>query len=128
MRLQFFIARIFVGLAFGKLVWVLVAPKRVSRLNFQAGHQKLAEPDMASRIAIAIATALVGSIGVYLTTVEPESDPTVVSGTITAAAAKRAGAVVSLTHSDVGSANSVVRLPPTLPLNESVQVASFFVY
>jgi hypothetical protein len=128
MTLAFLISRSFVGLAFGKLIAAVVALKSLSRIDLQAGRREQTEPDMTSRIAIATATALVGSIGVYLTTVDPEADPGVVNGTITAAAANRAGAVVSLTQSDIGSANSVLRLSPALPLKEGIQVASFFVY
>jgi uncharacterized membrane protein (DUF441 family) len=128
MRLEFFITRIVVVVAFGRLIWALVALKRGGRIEIPTGHQEQAEPDMLTRIAITTAIALVGSTGVYLTTVEPESDPTIVSGTITAAAANRAGAVVSVTPVDFGSADRLIQLPPALPLKDGVQVASFFVY
>jgi hypothetical protein len=65
------------------------------------GLQK-ADQAIACRMAVAFGVALLGSMGVYLTTVESDSGSASRGvGTITAAAVNRAGAVMSVTRMDV---------------------------
>jgi hypothetical protein len=115
MRIQFKFAAVsmLVGVACRALIWLFVENKnfnvrRAAREPAGAQNTAQSEPHsdpedldadlaIAHRMVVAFGIALLGSIGVYLTTIEPES---VGTGMITAAAANRAGAIVSVTQVD----------------------------